>query len=177
MESGMNKHFEREARELSDEMLFRYADFVASNWWNLQGNWMQLISTRHGTELATEYDTVVWDRNSKVQAWKLKKLFELDGSLEHFVKAISLSTVFSNVEFEFEQPTKKKVGLLVTKCTMQLNRLKGNLPQLPCKVPGIAAVEGFATAYNPKIKTTCLLCPPDDHPPDEWCRWLFELED
>jgi len=173
----MNEHFEREVKNLSDEMLVRYADFMASNWWNLQGNWMQLISTRHGTELAAEYDTAVWDKNAKVQAWKLKTLFDFDGGMEHFVRAISLSTVFSNVEFQFRETTPKRVRLLVTKCTMQLNRLKGNLPELPCKVPGIAAVAGFAAAYNPKVKTTCLQCPPDQHSEDEWCHWLFELQD
>jgi hypothetical protein len=173
----MNKHFEREVKKLSGEMLVRYADFVAYSFWNLQGNWMQLVSTRHGSEVAAEYDMAVWDRNSKVQAWKLNALFDFDGSIEHFVRAISLSTVFSNVEFEFEETTPKSVRLLVTECTMQLNRLKGNLPELPCKVAGIAAVAGFASAYNPKIKTTCISCPPDEHPPNEWCHWLFELED
>jgi hypothetical protein len=176
-ESGMNKHFEKEVRNLSDEMLVRYADLLSYSWWNLQGNWMQLISTKHGTELAAEYDTAVWDKNSKVQAWKLKALFNFDGSMEHFVRAISLSTVFSNTEFEFPERTQKRVRLLVTKCTMQLNRLKGNLPELPCKVPGIAAVAGFAAAYNPKVKTTCISCPPDEHSDNEWCHWLFELQD
>lgn len=171
----MNVHFEREVKKLTDESLIRYADFMAYNWWNVQGNWMQLISERHGTEVAAEYDTAIWNRNAKVQAWKLKKLFDFDGSMEHFVKAISLSTVFSNVEFEFEEIAQQRARLIVTKCTMQINRLKGNLPELPCKVPGIAAVEGFTTAYNPDIKTTCISCPPDEHPPDEWCHWLFEL--
>ena len=156
-------------------MLVRYAGFMAYNFWNLQGNWMQLISTRHGTDLAAEYDMAVWNRNSKVQAWKLNALFGFDGSIEHFVRAISLSTVFSNVEFEFEEPTPRSIRLLVTRCTMQLNRLEGGLPELPCKDAGIAAVGGFASAYNPQIKTTCVSCPPDDHPPNEWCQWLFEL--
>ena len=40
-----------------------------------------------------------------------------------------------------------------------------------------AAVAGFASAYNRKIKTTCISCPPDEHPPDEWCHWLLEIED
>ena len=173
----MNTFFEREVRKLSAEKLICYADFMAYNWWNLQGNWMQLISTNHGTELATEYDTVVWERNSRLQAWKLNALFNFDGSMEHFVSAISLSTVFANVEFEFSEMNQKTARLLVTKCTMQLNRLKGNLPELPCKVPGIAAVAGFATAYNPRIKITCLLCPPDVHADNEWCHWSFSLEE
>ena len=86
-------------------------------------------------------------------------------------------TVFSNVEFEFSEIQKDKVRLIVTKCTMQLNRRKVGLPELPCKEPGLLAVEGFALALNPKIKTTCLFCPPDEHPDNEWCHWMVELKD
>ena len=171
----MNKHFKGEVTKLSKEELIRYVDFQAYNWWNIQGNWMQQMSERYGTETATEFDSLVWDRNAKVQAWKLKELFDLKGDMKGFVKAISLSTVFSNVEFEFPELEENRVRLLVTKCTMQLNRRKADLPELPCKEPGILAVEGFASAYNPKIKTSCLLCPPDEHSENEWCHWLFEL--
>ena len=79
----MNKHFERELKKLSGDMLVRYADFVAYSFWNLQGNWMQLVSTRHGSEVAAEYDMAVWDRNSKVQAWKLNALFEMETAFHH----------------------------------------------------------------------------------------------
>ncbi|MBW1672167.1 MAG: hypothetical protein JRJ45_00725 [Deltaproteobacteria bacterium] len=173
----MNKHFEREIGKLSKESLIRYADFMAYNWWNIQGNWMMQMSERYGTEIATEFDTLVWDRNARVQAWKLKALFDLEGDMQGLVKAISLSTVFSNVEFEFPEIDDKRSRILVSKCTMQLNRIKAGLPELPCKEPGIVCVEGFASAYNPNIKTTCLLCPPDEHSDNEWCHWLFELED
>jgi len=173
----MNKHFAKEIAKLSPEMLVRFADFQSYNWWHLQGNWMQQISVRYGTEVAKEFDSLIWERSGKVQAWKLKELFDLKGDMEGLVKALSLSTVFSNVEYEFPEITEKKVRLMVTKCTMQLNRRKGNLPELPCKEPGLIAVEGFAQAYNPKIKAKCLFCPPDAHCDNQWCHWEFILED
>ncbi len=173
----MSKQLEAEVAKLSKEKLVEYAKFQSYNWWNLQGNWMQQITVRYGTEVAAEFDSLIWDRNSKVQAWKLKELFGFTGTMEELVQAISLSTVFSNVEFEFPERSEKRVRLVVTKCTMQLNRRKGGLPELPCKEPGLLAVAGFASAFNPKIKATCLSCPPDEHTDDEWCHWLFTLED
>ena len=171
----MNKNFEKEINGLSREMLIRYADFQTYIWWNLQGNWMQRMSERYGTEIATEFDTLVWERSGKIQAWKLKELLGLNGDMEGLIKAITLSTVFSNVEFEIPELNEKQARILVTSCTMQFNRRKAGLPELPCKEPGITCVEGFASAYNPAIKTTCLLCPPDAHSDTEWCHWLFEL--
>jgi len=173
----MNVHFKKEIEKLSKEELVGYADFQAYNWWNLQGNWMQRMSERYGTEIATEFDTMIWDRNAKVQAWKLKELFGLKGDMQGFVKAMTLSTVFSNVDFEIPELDERRCRLLITRCTMQLNRIKGGLPELPCKEPGTVCVEGFAAAYNETMKTTCLVCPPDEHSENEWCQWLFELKD
>lgn len=81
------------------------------------------------------------------------------------------------MEFESPEIDEKRAPILVTKCAMQLKRKKAGLSELPCKEPGIVCVEGFASAYHTKIKTTCLLYPPDEHSDNEWCHWLFELED
>ncbi|MEJ2717578.1 MAG: hypothetical protein P8182_10625 [Deltaproteobacteria bacterium] len=80
----MNNRVQREREKLSKEKLFRYADFAAYSFWNLQGNWVQPVSTKRGSDIAAEYCRAVWDRNSKVQAWKLNALFDFDGSIEHF---------------------------------------------------------------------------------------------
>ncbi|MBK5273963.1 MAG: hypothetical protein JJE30_02775 [Desulfuromonadales bacterium] len=28
---------------------------------------------------------------------------------------------------------------------------------------------------DPRIRTSCIACPPDVHPEDFWCAWEFEL--
>lgn len=172
----MNERFANELNKLSREELIRYAGFLEKNFWNIQGNWMLHVSHAYGTDTAAEFDRKVFDRNGRMQAFKIKEALGLKEGLEDFVRAITLSTVFSNVEYHFPEVGDKRVRLLVTDCTMQMNRRKLSLPELPCKKAGIAACEGFATAFDPRIRTTCLMCPPDPHDDDQWCHWQFEIQ-
>ncbi len=61
-------------------------------------------------------------------------------------------------------------------CRIQKARKRQELPDFPCKSVGIIEYSGFAKTINPRIKTTCLVCPPDPHPCDVWCAWEFRLE-
>lgn len=164
-------------KELSREELIAQVEFLADSWWNLQGNWMQNVSERFGSETAAELDGIVFGRAGEVQAKRLKKIYNLGDDIEALAKAINLSTLLSNVEFEYIQIDKKHCRLRITKCNMQLGRLASGLSELPCKVPGTAANARFASAINPRIRTTCIVCPPDSHPEDIWCEWQFDLMD
>jgi hypothetical protein len=62
-------------------------------------------------------------------------------------------------------------------CRVQSARKRRNLPDFPCKSVGIIEYTGFARTIDPRIKTRCLTCPPDPHPPDIWCAWEFTLEE
>ncbi|WP_369730633.1 DUF6125 family protein [Anaeromyxobacter sp. Fw109-5] len=33
----------------------------------------------------------------------------------------------------------------------------------------------FARTVDPRIRTRCLACPPDDHPDELWCAWEFTI--
>ena len=41
--------------------------------------------------------------------------------------------------------------------------------------PFVLTRAGFARTIDARIKTTCLVCPPDDHPEDVWCAWEFMI--
>ena len=108
--------------KLTREQLTAYAGFLEKNFWNMQGNWMLNITNSYGTEIAADFDAKVFDRNGKVQAWKIKEALELNDSMKDFAKAMTLSTLFSNVELEFPEISENRVQLLVTHCVMQMNR-------------------------------------------------------
>jgi len=40
---------------------------------------------------------------------------------------------------------------------------------------GIVEYAEFAKAVDPRIRTRCIACPPDDHPDDLWCAWEFTV--
>ena len=171
----MKINYQEQLANLSKDQLIQYSEMMANNWWNLQNNWMINVTKRYGSEVAAEFDGIVFGRQAEVQAWRLKKLFNLGDDIQSLVKAINLSTLLSNVEFEYVEVDEKHCRLRVTSCSMQLERKKLGVPELPCKMPGTEANGKFASAINPKVKTTCIICPPDKHPDNLWCEWQFDL--
>lgn len=164
-------------KELGKDQIIDYCEMMVKNWWNLQNNWMLNISKDYGSEIAAKYDAAVFGRQAEVQAYRLKKMFNLSDDMPSFIKAMCLSTLFANVDYEITEITDKHCRLSVTSCSMQLNRRKVGLPELPCKIAGIEANGRFARAMNPKFKMVCALCPPDKHTDDLWCEWIFDLSD
>lgn len=156
-------------------MLVEYADFLDKSFWTHQGQWMTHINKRYGTEEAADFDEMVFGRSGEVQAYRLKKLFGLNGTISDLVRALTLSTVWSNVDYEWLDISENTARLRIINCIMQKNRLELGLPELPCKKAGLKANELAAKVMNPKIRTTCVVCPPDPHEEDRWCEWLFEL--
>lgn len=161
---------------MTREMLVEYADFLGKSFWTHQGQWMVHVNERYGTETAAEFDQKVFSKSAEVQAFRLKKLFQLGGSISDLIRAMNLSTIWSNVDFEWLDVTENSARLRITDCIMQKNRLDLGLPELPCKDPAMGVNTGVTNALNPDIKTTCVVCPPDKHEEDRWCEWLFELK-
>ncbi|MFZ5632863.1 MAG: DUF6125 family protein [Bacillota bacterium] len=166
-----------ELEKMSREEMIKYIDELHKFFWNIQGNWMQFVSEKYGTEAAREGDTRVFGRNGEVQGWLLKKLFGLGESMEDLGKALVFSTMLSNVEYEISEVSDRHIRARVTKCHMQLGRRKSGLPELPCKEAGLAALGRFGRAVNPDLEIECIVCPPDEHPEDLWCEWEWRIKE
>ena len=171
----MKVSYKGELKKLTKARIIDYCEMMANNWWNLQNNWMLNISKDYGGEIAAKYDALVFGRQAEVQAWRLVKLLNLGNDMDSLLKAIGLSTLLANVEYDISEMGPNHCRIRVTSCSMQLARRKAGLPELPCKIAGIAANSQFALAINPNIKTTCLICPPDAHPENLWCDWVFDM--
>lgn len=61
-------------------------------------------------------------------------------------------------------------------CRVQAARKRKNLPDFPCRPVGLVEYANFARAVDPRIRTRCIACPPDDHPEEYFCAWEFWLE-
>ena len=59
-------------------------------------------------------------------------------------------------------------------CRVQKARQQKNLPDFPCKQVGIVEFSRFAKTIDPRIKTKCIACPPDEVV-DFFCAWEFTL--
>jgi len=50
------------------------------------------------------------------------------------------------------------------------------MPLFPCKSVGIVEYSGFAKTIDPRIKTECIACPPDEEAGKEfYCGWRFSI--
>jgi hypothetical protein len=60
-------------------------------------------------------------------------------------------------------------------CRVQSARKRKGLSDFPCKQVGLREYSLFAKTIDPRIKTKCIACPPDEHPENYWCAWEFTL--
>ena len=163
--------------ELSKEKLLELTKNFAKNWLAHDGLWFQAVEKAHGLDHAIELDAQAWSRFSPIEAKRIKQFLKLpdNGGLEALRKALDyrlyavLNKQFSNMENE-------KLRFYMADCRVQSARKRRGLPDFPCKSVGIVEYSTFAAEIDPRIKTRCIACPPDDHPEEYYCGWEFWVE-
>ncbi|MBS3778175.1 MAG: hypothetical protein KGY50_02640, partial [Candidatus Thermoplasmatota archaeon] len=110
---------------------------------------------------------------------KIKKLFEVkDGSIKSCMKALSLSGWSMDLEDKEIKVISKNKGIIRnTACRVQNTRIKKGLDEFACKPVRYGFLKSFAKEINPEIEVVCNICPPDEHPDDLWCEWIFKLNE
>ena len=61
-------------------------------------------------------------------------------------------------------------------CRVQDTRRRKGLADFPCRSVGQVEFETFARTVDPRIRTTCLHCPPDPGA-EGHCGWAFHIVD
>lgn len=169
-------HNRKQYLRLSKERLADYIEMVHKNFWNLQGYYILELERRYGKNVAMEFDDIAFGRAAEVQVYRLKKFFNLGDDMSALMKIFDFSEFCSNIEYEFREVSDKRLIWRVTECPMQLARLKARLPEIACKLSAVPINEKIAKAINPKMKSICVMCPPDPHSEDRWCEFEFKIE-
>ena len=76
----------------------------------------------------------------------------------------------------FEDDGPRAFIFRMDECRVQVARKRKGLDDYPCKSAGLVEYAYFARAFDARIKTECIGCPPDAHPDDWYCAWRFSLE-
>ncbi|HVP92181.1 MAG TPA: DUF6125 family protein [Acidobacteriota bacterium] len=171
-------HEDREIlAKMSMEKLLDFFFLQIRNLWRVDGLYFLGIEKRFGTEAATEIDAGVWEAMAQIEAKSLQRMFEVGENLDvnTIVELLSRSSRALDQPFKTLEISGKKATLSVDRCRTQEARLGKSLSEFPCKKVRYGYLKNFAKTLNPKVEVNCLICPPDKHPKDLWCKWEFTL--
>jgi len=149
--------------------------FQIRNVWRVDGLYFLGIEKRFGTETATEIDAEVWSAMAAIEAKALQRLYKIEENpdLETIVDLLKRSSWAMDQPFKTSKTNGSQATLSIDRCRTQEARLNKGLGEFPCKKVRLGYLATFARALNPQVEVNCLVCPPDKHPRELWCKWEF----
>ena len=146
------------------------------NMWSVDGLYFIGIEDMFGTKPATEIDAYVWEVMGKIEAKRLRQVFDIQGTdLGSMIKLMKASGWFLDLEHVELDIDGNKAIIRNTNCRVQTTRLKKGLDEFPCKTVRFGFLKSFFGELNPNIEVKCVQCPPDEHTDDLWCEWHIRL--
>ncbi|TDA69924.1 MAG: hypothetical protein D9V47_03815 [Clostridia bacterium] len=163
-------------QDLGKAELLDWLKEAAKLWYAHDGLWFQAVEDKFGLEAAIELDKKAWSQFTVVEADRIKNMLGLgeNPGLEAVFTALKFRLAYRINDSQLEMAP-DKIILRNHSCRVQSARKRKGLADFACQPVGIVQYSGFARAIDPRVKTTCVFCPPDDHPEDTWCRWEFSL--
>jgi hypothetical protein len=152
---------------------------ISVNWLANDGIWFQAVEKERGMFDAKRCNDTCWSRFSPFEAARIKTLLDLPekGGLAALEKALAFRLYALVNEQSMEHTDDGALIFRMNNCRVQSARNRRGLPDYPCKSGGMVEYPCFARAIDPRIRTECIGCPPDEHP-DEWfCAWKFTIDE
>jgi hypothetical protein len=168
----------KEVKDMTREELLELLGDASKNWLAHDGLWFRAVENRFGIETAMELDREAWEKFTILEAKRIMKRLGMQpgGGIPALIHALKFRLyAHINVQ-ETENVSENRCVFRMKSCRVQEARQRQGLPDFPCKSIGIVEYSEFAKTIDPRIKTRCLVCPPDPHAPDVWCSWEFTLE-
>lgn len=164
---------------MSREELLRALEMFAKNWLAHDGCWFLAAEERLGMEAAIELDARSWQRFAAAEANRIMTTFHVpqQGGLDALEKALGLRmySVINAQRVEWSGD-RKCLRFFMDVCRVQETRRRKGFPDFPCKSVGTVEFETFARTIDPRIRTTCLHCPPEAAE-GQYCGWEFSIEE
>ncbi len=161
---------------MSREELLKLVRVYAKNWLAHDGCWFLAVEETLGLATAIEMDARSWHRFAVAEARRLMKEFEIPAGsgLAGLEKALGLRLYSAINEQSVEWIDDHAMIFRMIECRVQKTRAEKSLPPFPCKPVGMVEFSQFARTVDPRIRTSCVNCPPDERG-DCYCAWRFEI--
>lgn len=167
-----------DVKNLSREQLeYMLTDF-AKRWLAHDGLWFQKVEQSYGMDEAIRLDTAAWEQFTVIEAKRIMDFLSIEpgGGISALKKALQYRLYSLINTQEMIEEDRKTLIFRMKECRVQSARKRKQLPEFPCRPVGMAEYAHFARTIDPRIKTRCLYCPPDEHPQDSYCAWEFTLD-
>jgi hypothetical protein len=159
------------------EELLAALQMFAKNWLAHDGCWFLAAEERFDLDTAMELDTAAWARFAVTEARRIMGTFGIapGGGLEALERALGLRmyALLNPQRVEWSED-RRVLRFFMEGCRVQETRREKGLPDFPCRPVGMVEFSTFARTVDPRIRTTCLHCPPQT-PPGAFCAWEFTL--
>lgn len=173
MEDGLPKPLV----DLPGDVLETLLDNAAYNWLANDGVWFQAVEFKHGMNDAKRCNDSCWAQFSPFEAWSIRRFLgaDLAPGLAGLKQALNFRVYGRINRQSFEDDGPRAFIFRMDECRVQAARKRKGLADYPCKSAGLVEHAYFARAFDPRIKTECIGCPPDPHPDAWYCAWRFSL--
>jgi len=162
---------------MSRDELLRALEMFAKNWLAHDGCWFLAAEESLGMDAAIALDARAWQRFAAAEANRIMATFSIAqcGGLEALEKALALRMygVINAQRVEWSND-RRSLRFFMDVCRVQETRRRKGLEDFPCRSVGTVEFETFARTIDPRIRTTCLHCPPDAEE-GQYCVWEFSI--
>ncbi|MBI5015121.1 MAG: hypothetical protein HZB55_06465 [Deltaproteobacteria bacterium] len=165
-------------QNLSKEELIRIIVDDAKNWIAHDGLWFLAVEQAHGMDAAIAADRAAWEKFTVIEAQRILDRLGLKpgGGIGALVECLK-HRFYARLNLQDAiEVTDERAIFRMRDCRVQSARKRKGLADFPCKTVGLVEYSGFARTIDPRIRTQCIACPPDEHPEEFWCAWEFTLE-
>jgi Family of unknown function (DUF6125) len=162
---------------LDKETLVRIVMDDAKNWLAHDGLWFQAVEAAHGIDAAIEADATAWERFTVVEARRIMDRLGMKpgGGIPALLEALRHRLYARLNTQEAIEANDTRAVFVMRDCRVQSARKRKGLPDFPCKSVGLVEYSEFARTIDPRIRTRCIACPPDERPGGLWCAWEFTI--
>ncbi|MBU0765436.1 MAG: cytosolic protein [Bacteroidetes bacterium] len=164
--------------DLPPEKMQEMKEAVAANWLANDGVLFQALEFTKGMFDAKRCNDSSWAQFSPFEAWSVKRFLNLPDNpgLDGLKRALNFRLYATINKQSLSEETDNSFVFKMNDCRVQNARKRKGLDDYPCKSGGMVEYTTFAETIDPRIKTECICCPPDNHP-DEWfCAWRFYID-
>lgn len=163
---------------VADEMWKELAIDFAKRWLSHDGLWFQAIEKQYGIDSAIDLDIAAWERQTVLEAQRIMSLLKIEagGGLDALAECLRYRMYAFLNEQEILRPDDKTVIFRMNQCRVQAARQRKGMEFFKCKPVGVVEYAKFAETIDPRIKTRCISCPPDEIPAEWHCAWEFTIE-